>query len=260
MGTHTPLSVARDVIQNGARGPHMIYLGLPSRNPAPGNATHSLLSMDQPVAWAAELVQHTAWADALYLHQPTARAGIWRSYRPTPRCNWAAATSLLSVLSRLLCSRPLTGAALSLHLGLVGSLLVVRLNHGCSSCSVIFLQWLMSRSNTYPKSCGKHSSFVIGCSTRASADILSPLGRAIVQTSNGGIYTFSAGLNSTGPAGAASGSPPWAIPRSPASSGSSSPGHLQGPSLAVLLAPAGLRASVPRPSPPPGHFLLQPEV
>ena len=43
------------------------------------------------------------------------------------------ATSLLSVLSRLLCSRPLTGAAFPLGLGLAGSLLVVRFNHRCSS-------------------------------------------------------------------------------------------------------------------------------
>ena len=131
----------------------------------------------------------------------------------------------------------------------------------------------MSRSNTYPKSSGNHSSFVIGCSTRASADIHSPLGRAIVQTSNGGISTFSAGQNSTGPAGAATGSPPWAIPRSPASSGSSSPGPpwatspgppratssgLQGPSpWAVQVAPVGLRASLPGPSlPPPARGLI----
>ena len=77
MGTHTPLSVARDVMQNDAWGTHRIYLFLPSRTPAPGNAIHSLLSMDQPAAWAAELVQlHQAvWADALYLHQPAVWAG-----------------------------------------------------------------------------------------------------------------------------------------------------------------------------------------
>ena len=165
--------------KTGARGPHRIYLGLLSHTPALGNATHSLLSTDQPMAWAAE------WCNFTMLHGPTPliptilRHGLalGRSYRPIPRCNWAAADRChVPPPGPLPSPQPLSGAALPLHLCLVGFLLVVRLNHGCNSCSVLFLQWLMSRWNTYPKSCRMHSSLVIGCSTRASVDILLPLG------------------------------------------------------------------------------------